>query len=122
MRAERLTPAAVDTVTSAAWLAGRVVGYGRAGGMIEALCACCQLPPLLMPGLSVFLVSVSLSPTPVGTGSERWHRGKGRGDWWAPRLALTTGWSGDAPACIEVTTDECQLPVNSRTEKKQGNE
>lgn len=87
---------------------------------MEAVCACCQLPPLLTPGLSISLVSISLSPTPVRTGSEHWHRGKQRGNRWVLLLALTTGWSGDASACIKVATDECQLPVNSRTEKKQG--
>lgn len=54
-------------------------GYGMAGGMIEAVCACCQLPPLLMPGLSVLLVRVSLSPMPVMTGSAVTDGGRSRG-------------------------------------------
>lgn len=42
-------------------------GLGMAGGMIEAVFACCQLLPLLMLQLSILLVSISLSPTPVLT-------------------------------------------------------
>lgn len=41
--------------------------HGMVGGMIETVCACCQLLPLLMLELSFLLVSISLSPTPVMT-------------------------------------------------------
>lgn len=42
-------------------------GSGMAGGMIEAVFACRQLLALLMLQLSVLLVSISLSPTPILT-------------------------------------------------------
>lgn len=41
--------------------------HGMVGGMIGAVCACCQLLPLLMLELSLLLVSISLSSTPVMT-------------------------------------------------------
>lgn len=50
-----------------AQLAGCVMVHGMAGGTIEAVHARCQLLPLLMLRLSVLLVSISLSLTPVMT-------------------------------------------------------
>lgn len=41
--------------------------HGLGGGMGEAVCSCCQLLPLLLLEPPIFLVSISLSPTPVMT-------------------------------------------------------
>ena len=41
--------------------------HGMVGGVVEAVCSCCQLLPLLMFELPILLVSISLSPSPVVT-------------------------------------------------------
>lgn len=107
-------------------------GSGMAGGMVEAVFACCQLLPLLMLQLSILLVSISLSPTPVLT-VELLMVQQSRGDPTHQALvqreevrrvvgsssSTNTKWPRDAFAHVKVTTDECQMPGNSRIEQYQ---
>lgn len=123
----------MNVVWLGAWPAGPGHGSGVAGGMIEAVCACCQLLPLLMLELSISLVSISLSPTPVLTVELLMVAAIKRGSYpmrlvqreevrkvVGSSVSTNTQWPRDAFAYVKITTGECQMPGSSSIEQYQG--